>query len=124
MNLAWHEKPRPIEKQLEITLSRISDKCINDIEPSKHPKKMRRRTKSAVVIAAILALAFFLAVPVVGASATGAANSCNIDDICTFTQIHFTQSLDCYFLGLRPGQGLGVYYFEGALGIGCGPLIA
>ena len=84
---------------------------------------MRRRTKSAVVITAILALAFFLAVPVVGASATGAADSCNTEGVCTSTQIHFTQSLDCYFLGFGPGQGLGTYYFEGALGIGCGPLV-
>jgi hypothetical protein len=84
---------------------------------------MRRRTKSAVVITVITVFAFFLAVPVVDASATGAANLCNADGVCTSTQIRFTQSLDCYFLGFGPGQGLGTYYFEGALGIGCGPLV-
>lgn len=67
-----------------------------------------------VIAVAILALAFFLAVPLVGASSPGPA---------TNTQIHFTESLDCYFLGLRPGQGIGVYYFDGELGIGCGPLV-
>jgi hypothetical protein len=74
---------------------------------------MRRRTKFAIV-AAILSIAFIAAVPVVGASSPGPTAN---------TQIHFTESLDCYLLGLRYGQGIGVYYFEGAFGIGCGPLV-
>jgi len=75
---------------------------------------MRKRNKFAVVIAALFALAFFLAAPVMDASAPGGA---------TNSQIHFTQSPDCYVLGFGPGQGIGTYYFDGALGIGCGPLV-
>ena len=84
---------------------------------------MRRRTKFTVIVAATLALAFFLAVPVAGASAPGAVNLCNAEHVCTEPRIHFTQSLDCYLLGAGPGQWIGVYYFDGALSIGCGPLV-
>jgi hypothetical protein len=85
---------------------------------------MRRHTKFAVIVAAILALAFFLAVPVVPASGPGAVNVCGSNSVgCIEPRIHFTQSLDCYMLGAGPGQWIGVYHFEGGLGIGCGPLV-
>jgi hypothetical protein len=83
---------------------------------------MRRRAKFTIMLVAIFALAFIMTVPVVSASAPGAINLCNPENVCTPTQIHFTQSLDCYFLGAGPGQWIGIYYFQGGLGIGCGPL--
>jgi len=83
---------------------------------------MRRRTKFTIIFTAILALALFMAVPVVSASAPGAVELCSPEGVCTVSQMHFTQSLDCYFLGAGPGQWIGVYYFQGELDIGCGPL--
>jgi len=84
---------------------------------------MRRRANLTIILVAILALAFIMAVPVVSTSAPGAMELCSQEDVCTGTQIHFTQSLDCYFLGAGPGQWIGVYYFQGGLGIGCGPIV-
>jgi hypothetical protein len=76
---------------------------------------------AAVMI--ILALAFVFAAPVVGASAPGAVGLCTAEGVCTAPQIRFTQSLDCYLLGAGPGQWIGVYYFEGGVGVGCGPVV-
>ncbi len=81
---------------------------------------MRARTK--VVCIVILAVVFFMAVPMVSTSSPGAANIC-VSNSCTQPRIHFTQSLDCYLLGAGPGQWIGVYYFDGGLGVGCGPLV-
>ena len=75
---------------------------------------MRRRNSFTITLVAILALAFFLAVPLVSASAPASPPG---------FRIHFTQSLNCYLLGWRPEQGIGVYYFQGSLGFGCGPLV-
>jgi hypothetical protein len=76
-----------------------------------------------IILIAILALAFFMAVPVAGASTPGVPTCSAGGIVCSHPQIHFTQSLDCYRLGARPGQWIGVYYFEGGLGIGCGPFL-
>jgi hypothetical protein len=85
-------------------------------------KKNEKRTGFSIIFAVILALAFFLAVPVVPASAPGAVNICGLNNACIEPMLHFKQSLDCYLLGARPGQWIGVYYFGGELGIGCGPM--
>ena len=73
---------------------------------------MIRRTKFTIILAAILAFASFIAVPVVGAS-TPVVPTCSAAGIvCSNPQIHFTQSLDCFLLGAGPGQWIGVYYFR------------
>jgi hypothetical protein len=73
---------------------------------------MRSRKIAAVVV--ILVFVVLFGVPMVGASSPGPI---------TGIRLHFTQSLDCYLLGAGPGQWIGTYYFEGGLGIGCGPLV-
>jgi hypothetical protein len=75
---------------------------------------MRRTAKMVLGVAVVLVVLGLFLLPVVNVSAPGATNG---------LQIHFTQSLDCYLLGARPGQWIGVYYFQGGLGIGCGPLL-
>ncbi len=80
-------------------------------------------------ILAVAAVAFFT-VPFVNATALGGSTvSCGPgpDGLC-ITDIghtHFTQSLDCYLLGrwAGPGQGIGMYYFEGEPGLGCVPVV-
>jgi len=82
---------------------------------------MKHRAR-LVIILVTLVLALSFALPVVGASAPGAVILC-IGDVCTSPRIHFNQSLDCYLLGAGPAQWIGVYYFDGEFGIGCGPLV-
>jgi len=65
---------------------------------------------AAIVI--ILALAFFFTVPVVSTASPGGIVG---------SEIRYTQSLSCYFLGPLAWIALGDYYFERALGIGCTP---
>ena len=74
---------------------------------------MKRRTKFAAV-SVILIFVVLFGVPIVSASSPGGFVG---------SRIHFTESLDCYLLGAGPGQWIGVYYFQGELGIGCGPLV-
>ena len=82
---------------------------------------MRRRAKFTIILAAIFAIAFIIAVPVVGASTPGIRTCSAYEIVCSYPQIHFTQSLDYYLLGAGSLQWVGVYYFQGSLGIGCAP---
>lgn len=65
-------------------------------------------------IVIVLALALFFMAPVVSAASPGGVIG---------GDIHYTQSLSCYFLGPWRGLALGDYYFEGTLGVGCTPLV-
>ncbi len=77
------------------------------------------------MIVLLLFLAFFFVAPVVPASSPGGVSECGFhpSSTCQDPRVHFAQSLDCYVLGARPGEWIGVYSFEGSFGVGCGPLI-
>jgi hypothetical protein len=83
---------------------------------------MRRRTAIALIIV-ILAGVFVFTAPVVSATTVRDACSPSVGGMCILVKVHFTQSVDCYLLRAGPGQWIGVYYFQGAFSVGCGPLL-
>jgi hypothetical protein len=83
---------------------------------------MRRSTPSIIILllVAISALAFVVAVPVVSVEG-GVPDGPACFNFVTFCRIHYTESLSCYLLGGFPMASFGDYYFREELGIGCGP---